>query len=114
MVTRIHPEQLGRRVWISQPPGSLRCWKVNKHGAFSIPRKTLGLKPNDQGCHRETWLHLPFVDLNSKWSREAYYNGNIRLKERPARSEDVAQKRSICEILSDHSHSSYCVRWQSP
>ena len=26
-----------------KPPGSQRSWKVNKHGAFSIPRKTLGL-----------------------------------------------------------------------
>ena len=35
-----------------------------------------------------------------KWSRQAHYNGNIRLKERP-------QKRHIGEILSGHSLSSY-------
>ena len=39
-----------------KPPGSDRCWKVRMHGAFSIPRKTLGLRPNDQSCHHETWL----------------------------------------------------------
>ena len=67
-----------------KPPGFQRFWKVSKHGAFSISRKTLGLRPNDQICHHETWLHLQFVDLNSKWSNEAYYLGNIRLRERPA------------------------------
>ena len=53
---------------------------------FSIPREALGLRPNDQSCHHETWLHLHFVDWKNKWSNQAYYNGNIRLKERPAGS----------------------------
>ena len=71
------------------PPGSQRFWKVSKHGAFSILRKALGLRPNDQSCHHETWLHLHFVDWNNKWSHQAYY---IRLKERPASS------GYICEL----------------
>ena len=37
-------------------PGSQLFWKVNKHGAFSIPRQALGLRANDQSCHHETWL----------------------------------------------------------
>ena len=47
-----------------KPPGSDRffLWKVRMHGALSILRKTLGLRPNDQRCHHETWLHLDFVD----------------------------------------------------
>ena len=69
-----------------KPPGSQRFWKVNKHGAFSSLRKALGLRPNDQSCHHETWIHLHFVDLNSNWSKQAYYNGNIRLKEGPTDS----------------------------
>ena len=60
--------------------GSQRFWRVNKHGAFSILRKALGLRPNDQSCHRETWPHLDFVNWSNKWSNQAYYNGNIRLK----------------------------------
>ena len=44
------------------PPGSQRFWKVSKHGAFSIPRQALGLRPKDQSCHHETWLHLHIVD----------------------------------------------------
>ena len=89
-----------------KPPGSQRFWKVNKHGAFSIPRKALGLRPNDQSCHHETWLHLHFVDWNNKWSNQAYYNGNIRFKERLAVSSYGTQKRNISEVMSDHSLSS--------
>ena len=69
-----------------KPSGSQRFWKVNKHGASFILHKTLGLRPNDQSCHHETWLHLHVVDLNNKWSHQAHYNGNIRLEERPASS----------------------------
>ena len=86
-----------------KPPGSQRFWKVNKHGAFSIPRQALGLRPNDQSCHHETWLHLHFVDWNSKWNHQAHSNGNIRLKERPASSGYGAQIRHISDVLSDHS-----------
>ena len=71
-------------------------------GAFSITRKALGLRPNEQRCHHETWLHLHFVDWNNKWSRQAYYNGNIRLKERPTSSSFGTQERNISEVMSDH------------
>ena len=81
-------------------PGSQRFWKVCKHGAFSIPRQALGLRSSDQSCHHETWLHLHFVDWNNNWNHQAHYNGNIRLKERPASSGNRSQKRR------DHSHSS--------
>ena len=87
-------------------PGSQRFWRVNKHGAFSISRQALGLRPSDHSCHHETWLHLHFVDWNNKWNHQACYNGNIRLKERPASSGYGAQKRNISEVLSDHSLSS--------
>ena len=80
-----------------KPLGSQRFWKVSKHGAFSNRRKALGLRPNDQTCHHETWIHLHFVDWNNKWSHQAYYNGNIRLME---------PKQNISEILSDQSLSS--------
>ena len=66
-----------------KPLGSQRFWNVNKHGAFSIPRKKLGLRPNDQSCH-ETWLHLHFVDWSNTWSKQDVYEQRISLKERPA------------------------------
>ena len=84
--------------------------KKNKHGAFSIPRKVLGLRPNDQSCHHETWMHIDFVDWSSKWSHQDYYEGNIRLKERPAGSSYGTHKRHISEIMSDHSLSSYICK----
>ena len=60
-----------------KPPGSHRFWKVHKHGAVSIPRKTLGLRPNDQSCHHETWLHLDFVDWSNTWSKQDVYEQRI-------------------------------------
>ena len=89
-----------------KPPGSDRFWKVNEHGAFFIPRQALGLRSSDQSCHHETWLHLQFVEWSNQWNHQAHYNGNIRLKERPASSGNRAPKRNISEVLSDHSLSS--------
>ena len=83
-----------------------RSWKVNKHGAFSIPRKALGLRPNYPSCHHETWLHLDFVDWSNTLSRQNAYEPRISLKERPAECACGNPKRSIREIMSDHSLSS--------
>ena len=44
-----------------KPPNSCDKWKVRLHGAFTIPRETLGLRPRDQSCHHEVWLHLHLV-----------------------------------------------------
>ena len=63
-----------------KPPDSDRYWKVRLHGAFSIPRKTLGLRPIDQSCHHETWLHLDFVDWREGQSQREKYNQRIFLK----------------------------------
>ena len=100
------PNNWGDVCGFLKPPGSQRFWKVNKHGAFSLPRQALGLRANDQSCHHETWLHLHFVDWSNQWNHQARYNGNIRLTERPTNSGNRAPKRHICEVLSDHSLSS--------
>ena len=43
-----------------EPPNSDKSRKVRKHGAFSIPRQALGLRPTDQSCHHMrhgyTWI----------------------------------------------------------
>ena len=52
--------------------------------SFPFLASSLDLRPSDQSCYHETWLHLYFVDWNNKWNHQAYHNGNIRLKERPA------------------------------
>ena len=89
-----------------KPHGSQRFWKVNKHGAFSIPRKSLGLRPTDHSCHHETWLHLDFVDWSKTWSKQQVHEQRISLKERPGERAVVNPKRRISEIMSDHSLSS--------
>ena len=43
-----------------EPPESDRHWKGRLHGAFSTPHEAL--RPNDQSCHHEAWLHLAFVE----------------------------------------------------
>ena len=86
-----------------KPPSSQRCWEVHKHGAFSIPRKSLGLRPTDQSCHHETWLHLDFVDWSNTWSNQGAYEPRISLTERPAECSYGNPKRRISETMSDHS-----------
>ena len=89
-----------------KPPEPDRYWKARLHGAFCIPHKTLGLRPTDQSCHHETWLHLDFVDWRSTQSHHEEHDRRILLKERPAPYHHWQQKRRISEIMSDHSLSS--------
>ena len=35
---------------------------VNEYGAFEINREVLGIRPTDQSCHHEVWIHLSHVD----------------------------------------------------
>ena len=73
------------------------------HGAFSITRKTLGLRPTDQSCHHETWLHLDFVDWRNTWSHHEEPDRRILLKERPPTPYQYGQqKRRTSEVMSDH------------
>ena len=78
-----------------KPPGSQRFWKVNKHGAFSIPLKSLGLRPTDQSCHHETWLHLDFVDWSTTGSKQKVHEQGISLK------------RTTCRMLFRESRKTY-------
>ena len=41
-----------------KPPKSQSEWIIRKHGAFGINREELGLRPKDQPCHHEVWVHL--------------------------------------------------------
>ena len=105
MVTRFQSGQLGRRLRISRTtwPSTLleSKWALD---AFSIPRKSLGLRPTDHSCDHETWLHLDFVDRNKTWSRQKTYDPHMSLTERSAEGEN--RKRIMSEITCDHSLSS--------
>ena len=89
-----------------KPPESDQYWKVRLHGAFSIPHKAPGLRPTDQSCHHETWLHLEFVDWRSAQSRHEGHDRRILLKERPVPYHYGKQKGHISDVMSDHSLSS--------
>ena len=79
------PDKLGRRLRISQTTGfSIDFGKCISMVHSPSPRKTFGLRPTDQSCHHETWLHLDFVDWNNRWSKHDDYDRHISLKERPA------------------------------
>ena len=42
-------------------PDSYGRWKVREHATFSIPHDALALRPKDQSCLHDVWLHLAFV-----------------------------------------------------
>ena len=86
--------------------GSDRYWNVRLRGAFSIPRKAQGLRPTDQCCHHETWLHLDFVDWRNTRSHHEEPDRRILLKERPMACPYGQQRRRISEVMSDKSLSS--------
>ena len=83
-----------------QPPVSDWYWKVRMHGAFSIPRKILGLRPTDQSCHHETWLYLDFVDWRNSEPHHEELDQRILLEEHPAPHHHGQQKRRISDIMS--------------
>ena len=118
--TRTAP--IPERTWIDIEPGAQSdqahpvAKRLNTLLRFSVDfsnhwvpidfRKTLGLRPTDQSCHHETWLHLDFVDWSNKWSNQDDDDGNIHLKERAAYFSYGTPKRLISEAMSDHSLSS--------
>ena len=63
-----------------KPPGSQRSWKVNKHGAFSIPRKNAWSASHRSKLpstkHGFIW---DFVDWNNRWSKHDVHDQHISL-----------------------------------
>ena len=89
-----------------KPPESDQHWNVRLHGAFSIPRDVLGLRPTDQSCHHEAWLHLDFVRWHDvQPQREKHYQRSL-LKERSSPYHNDKKSERVSDIMSDHSLSS--------
>ena len=63
-------------------PDSCDKWKVRLHGAFTMPRETLGLRPKEQSCHHEVWLHLDLVGNQSAHEPRGNHEQRVLLKER--------------------------------
>ena len=89
-----------------KPPESDRHWKVRLHGAFSIPHEALGLRPTDQSCHLEAWLHLDFVGWHDVQPQREEHDRRILLKERSSPYHYGKQKGHISDFMSDYSLSS--------
>ena len=45
-----------------EPPNADSEWHIRGHGAFEINRDVLGVRPTDQSCHHEVWMHLSHVN----------------------------------------------------
>ena len=45
-----------------KPPNTDSEWHIRGHGAFEINRDVLGIRPTDQSCHHEVWIHLSHVN----------------------------------------------------
>ena len=99
-----------------EPPEPDRHWKVRLHGVFFIPRDVLGLRPNDralgirptdQRCHHEAWLHLDFVGWHDVQNQRDKHDQRILLKERSSPYHYGKKIGRISDIMSDHSLSSW-------
>ena len=91
---------------VLKPPESDKQWKVRLHGAFSILREVLGLRPNDQSCQHEAWLHLDFVGRHDFQPQREKPSQKILLKEPSSPYHYGRKSGRITEIMSDHSLSS--------
>ena len=85
-----------------RPPESDRRWKVQLHGALSILHEVLGLRPTDQSCHHEAWLHLDFVDWHDGQSQREKHDQKILLKERSSPYHFGKKRGHASDIMSDH------------
>ena len=45
-----------------KPPNTANEWHFRCPGAFEINREVLGIRPTDQSCHHEVWIHLSHVN----------------------------------------------------
>ena len=65
-----------RCVRFIKSPGSETKWHIRMHGAFEIPHAILGIKPTDQSCHHEVWIHL--LHINARLVDRASRHGPQR------------------------------------
>ena len=83
-----------------KPPESDRYWKVRLHGACSISHEALGLRPTDQSCHHETWLHLDFVE----WQ-------DVQPQREKVQSKDPLKKNVLRRTISADTKGASVISW---
>ena len=53
--------------FLERPETHYGRWKVRQRGAFTIRQDAVGLRPKDQRCHHEVWLHLAYVSQHGDY-----------------------------------------------
>ena len=76
------PGEWDRCMWFCQAPNSFDKCKVRLHGAVTIHRETLGLRPRDQSCHHEVGQHLDLVGNQCAHEPRGNHEHRVLLKER--------------------------------
>ena len=89
-----------------KPPDSYGRWKVRQYGAFSILQDTQGLRPKDQSCHHEVWLHLALVNHHGDDEPRERHEQRLLLKERSSPYQPSKERSKAGEDESERSLSS--------
>ena len=84
-------------------PDSFERLKVRQHGAFTIPQDTLGLRPKDQSCHHDVWLHSVFVNHHGDYEPREKHEQRLLIKERSAPYQTNKESGKAVEDESDRS-----------
>ena len=100
MVTTVNPPVLSRKLFCPHRfsnatwgPGAVPGERTDVCGFGNprtlvengrSPRETLGLRPKDQSCHHEVWLHLDLVGNQSSGSSSKKGPAHTRLTRRKA------------------------------
>ena len=76
--------------------------------------KLLGLRPTDQSCHHEAWLHLDFVGRHDFQPQREEHDQRILLKERSSPYHYGKKRGRISDIMSDRAtyNKGFCVRFR--
>ena len=67
---------------------------------FSILHEALAIRPTDQSCHHEAWLHLDFVEWRDEQPHREKRDRRILLKERFAPYHHENQKGHISDVVT--------------
>ena len=75
------------------------CEFLNTTGFRTISET---LRPTEERCLHETWLHLDFVVWRNTWSQQSEHDRHISLIGGPTPYQDGQQKKRISDVMSDH------------
>ena len=59
-----------------KPPNTDGEWQIRGHGSFDINHDVFGIRPTDQSCHDEAWIHVSYANA---WLVDRYRFRNAAL-----------------------------------